>query len=468
MNTLARFKYGVLAVSLLIAGLVWTPFVDAAPKPSDTLGKSDLNKDGTVNYDDLVIFSTDYLGQNVETVDWCAFVDATSQEAELYGRTPDYYTKHFGELLLFVNTYYSCGERSDLNNDGRINARDLMAFSEQSTGEHFLLVDWCMFLQNILDGSSQYGKTADFYLEYYGSLLLYIQDKYKCSDGPPVVDPLAIKNQPKFLTRIAASRNLTGDFYVTDARVGSVFIYDSNQLLIRELKGLAKPLGIAVSSSGHILVGSDKKNIVEVYHPDNGSLLASFGESELETPTSIMLDSQENIYVTDAGSNTVYVYDSTYKLITNIGEPGKDAHQLRSPSNALLSADESELFVLDRLNKRVQVYDHEGNWLRSITFEGTEGTNCSWFTGVCEIPGAPPFTRVQAMDFDATGKLHVLDTFHAVVSIFDSQSGEFLGGYGTYGLANGELKSPTSLLVDGNHSLVVDGGKNTIEVLAIP
>ena len=181
-----------------------------------------------------------------------------------------------------------------------------------------------------------------------------------------------------------------------------------------------------------------------------------------------MLDSQDNIYVTDAGSNTIYVYDNTYTLITNIGERGKDPHQLRSPSNAVLSPDESELFVLDRLNKRIQVYNTAGNWLRSITFAGTEGTGCNWFTGVCDVPGAPAFTRIQSLDFDAGGRLHVLDIFTAAVTILDPQTGEFLGTYGSYGLDDGQLKSPVGLLVNGNQALITDGGKNTIEVLAIP
>lgn len=250
-------------------------------------------------------------------------------------------------------------------------------------------------------------------------------------------------------------------------------MYDSNLVLTRELKGLATPLGIAVNSLGHILVGNDKRNNVEVYRQDNGDLLATFGESELETPSSIMLDSQDNVYVTDAGSNTIYVYDNTYTLITNIGEPGKDQHQLRAPSNALLSADESNIFVLDRLNKRVQVYDPgnidpDNNWLRSFTFEGTPGQNCNWFTGVCEIPGAPPFTRIQAMDFDAAGSLHVLDVFHAAITIFNPQTGEYVSTYGTYGLGDGELKSPVDLIVETDRVLVLDGGKNTIEVLIIP
>jgi len=466
-------KIALATIGLMTAALSWAPAIDAAPKKSnDPTEYSDMNNDGTVDYADLVLFSSEYLGQSVDTVDWCEFYVAVyNLPDDLYGRAPEYYQSHFSQLLNFINTAYC--QLSDMNGDRIINARDLLAFSEEFANEHFMLVDWCVFLQNVLEGNPYFNHPAEFYLDHYGDLVLYIQDKYTCTDGPPPIDALVLKNDPKGLTRIAAARNLTGDYYVTDAKVGSVFIYDSNLVLTGELKGLAKPLGIAVNALGQILVGNDKHNNVEVYDPDTGQKLATFGESEIETPSSIMLDSLGRVYVTDAGSNTVYVYDSAYNLVANVGKPGRDISQLRGPANALLSPDESELFVLDRLNKRVQVYDPDNSnpdsdWLRGFGFAGTPGTDCSWFTGVCKIPGAPEFTRIQAMDFDTTGKLHVLDVFHAAITVFNAQTGAYLTMYGTYGLNAGQLKSPVDLLIETDRVLVVDGGKNTIEVLAIP
>lgn len=466
-------KIGIATILLLTVALVWAPPTEAAPKKDkDPTEYSDMNGDGAVDYNDLVLFSSEYLGQSVETVDWCDFYNAVYYlPDDLYGRAPEYYQTHFNQLLNFINT--DLCQLSDMNGDRIINARDLLVFSEKFAGEHFMLVDWCVFLQNVLEGNPYFNNPAELYLDHYGDLVLYIQDKYTCTDAPPPVDALTLKNDPKSLTRIAAARNLTGDYYVTDAKVGSVFIYDSNLVLSGELKGLAKPLGIAVNALGQILVGNDKRNNIEVYDPDTGAKLATFGESEIETPSSIMLDAQGNVYVTDAGSNTIYVYDSAYNLVSSIGKPGRDTTQLRGPSNALLPPDESELFVLDRLNIRIQLYDPDvynpdDGWQRSITFAGTPGQKCSWFTGVCEIPGVPAFTRIQAMRFDATGRLHVLDVFHAVITVFDPQTGAFLTSYGTYGLDTGQLKSPVDLLVEPDRVLVVDGGKNTIEVLAIP
>lgn len=464
MINFSWFKSGLITASLLASAIIWAPLADAAPKnPTKTFDKSDLNNDGSIDYQDIALFSSNYLEQNVETVDWCAFLDAMDLQDDLYGRPPQFYLDRFSPLLSFISDYFGCGDRSDLNGDHIVNARDLMAFSEQYVNEHFLRVDWCLFQQAILDGAPVFGEPADFFLVHYGELILLIQDKFKCTDTPPdPEDPLALKNSPKFLTRIAASRNLTGDYYVTDARVGSVFIYDSNLQLTHELKGLEKPLGIAVNSSGHILVGNDKRNNVEVYDPDNGELLASFGLRELEMPTAITVDSQDNIYVTDTRSNTVYMYDSSYQLIRAIGEPGNGEDQLKAPADAALNAAETELLVLDRLNKVIKVFDLEGHYLRTILpYPG----KCSWFSG---CTGGTPFTRLQAAELAGDGTLHVLDIFDVVIGVYNTQTGGFVSRYGSAGTTAGTLKSPMDLLVEPGRALVVDGGKNTIEILSFP
>jgi hypothetical protein len=45
---------------------------------------SDLNEDGTVDLDDLILFSINYLEQDWETVDWCVFHGAVVSGADLF------------------------------------------------------------------------------------------------------------------------------------------------------------------------------------------------------------------------------------------------------------------------------------------------------------------------------------------------------------------------------------------------
>jgi len=267
----------------------------------------------------------------------------------------------------------------------------------------------------------------------------------------------------------------TGDIYISDPRVGSVFIYSANLEPQLELKGLKTPLGLAIDSQGNILVGSDSDNHVEVYRASDGNLLNVFGADRLRMPTSITIGPGDEIYVTDSKSNTVWVFDASYQFVRSIGSRGIGERGLNFPVDcAIIGVDSGdgmvdEIFVADQGNKRVQVFDLAGNWLRSITFAGIEGQNCSWMTGVCEIPGKPPFTRLQALDVDLLGRLHVLDNFAASVHIFDSADGTYLESYGEYGIEPGFLRVPVDVLINGsNTAMVTAGDGDRIEVYMVP
>jgi len=98
MKNVAGLTYQFALAGLLCLALAW-PLALAAGGP----GKSDLNGDGQVDYDDLTLFSTRYLGVEVSTVDWCDFFEAAQREGDLYGRTTDFYRRQFSELLLDIN-----------------------------------------------------------------------------------------------------------------------------------------------------------------------------------------------------------------------------------------------------------------------------------------------------------------------------------------------------------------------------
>ena len=93
MLSFLRINSEILVLGLLTA-LLWAPGTMAAPAEN-----SDLNGDGVVNYDDLTLFSSRYLEQDVSDVDWCAFIEAANRNEMLYGKEGSYYLKHFGESI---------------------------------------------------------------------------------------------------------------------------------------------------------------------------------------------------------------------------------------------------------------------------------------------------------------------------------------------------------------------------------
>jgi len=466
----------IVAIFLLVVS-AWVPFSQAAP-----FDRSDLNNDYTVDTLDLEIFSNEHLAQGWETVDWCHFYTASISNERYFRKYTSDKTERFGRLLNFIASSYNCqvtaqsisesADKSDLNDDLIVDLSDLVIFSTNYLETFWEAVDWCLFYESTVTGAEFEGRSTKYYLKHFQLLLAFINDYFNCDGSglPPI--GLQLENVPKFLARIAGNANFTGDYYISDPIVGSLFIYDANLVLKFEIKALSRPLGVAIDTQGYILIGNDGRDNIEVYDPANGELVAVFGEGLVKMPTAITVDTLGNIYVTDSRSNSIQVFDPAYNPVRVIG---KDSAQgaLNFPVDTEFvtrSGDGvgniQEIFVADQANKRVQVYDLEGNWLRSITFLGAD---CNWFTNVC---ASPPFTRLQALDVDSFGRLQVLDNFAASVMMFDPGDGAFLGaygGYGTDGTEPGSLRVPMDVLIsDTNMAIVTTGDGDRIEVFTIP
>jgi hypothetical protein len=350
-------------------------------------------------------------------------------------------------------------DKSDLNSDGVVDLLDVEIFSTNYLEMAVFQVDWCLFYESTIAGMDFEGKSTAYYLRHFKELLAFIYEEFDCEPGPFLLE---LQNAPVYPMRMAQS--VTGDYYISDPRVGSVFYYNEAFEPQLELKGLVTPLGVAIDTQGNILVGNNGKDNVEVYRASDGNLLNVFGSDRVRMPNSITVAPAGEILVVDSESHVVWVYDASYQFLRAIGTPGSGESSLEFPIDAEVMSREIEgetvyeVFVADQGNKRVQVYDLAGNWLAAINFDGVDGQNCSWFTGVCEIPGLPPFTRLQALDIDAQGRLHVLDSFAAAGMVFDAIDGTFIESYGGYGEQPGKMRLPMDVLINGAGEAVVTAG----------
>jgi DNA-binding beta-propeller fold protein YncE len=457
--------------------LAWAPFALAAQ-----IDKSDLNGDGIVDDQDLVIVATDYLEEDPSTVDWCRFRESSILNPKYFRRIMSDSIKHYQALLDYINVAYGCddveppGDLSDLNEDGVVNMDDLILFSTNYLQMNWESVNWCEFHSATVAGEDFNGSSTAYYLNNFTELLNFIDAEFNCGAPPPPPDNLALENDPLDIARFANAPPAIGGFYVTDPTVGSLFVYDAFLVPQAEIKDLNIPLGVAVDAQGRILVGNDGRNNVEVYDPATGDLLAVFGQGQLAMPNAITLDDAGFIYVTDSKKNNIKVFDAAYNLVKTIGRAGEGEDELYFPTNAKVVvhsvggvANVQELFVADNGNRRVQVFDLDGNWKRSIAFGGTPNSGCNWMGENCAVYGLPPFTRVQALDVDSAGRLHVIDSFAASVTMFDAVSGEFLGYYGEEGTGPGFLALPRDLVITSAGNPVVIAGENArIEMFSAP
>jgi DNA-binding beta-propeller fold protein YncE len=113
-------------------------------------------------------------------------------------------------------------------------------------------------------------------------------------------------------------------------------------------------------------------------------------------PTDVTWDSEGNIYITDGYINSrVAKFDKNGDWVKSWGDKGIAPGQFRIP-HAIVADRNNNLYVGDRTNRRIQVFDTEGKFLRMFTIDvppvpGTRAVNGNTPTGerLAAVIGAP-------------------------------------------------------------------------------
>jgi sugar lactone lactonase YvrE len=113
-------------------------------------------------------------------------------------------------------------------------------------------------------------------------------------------------------------------------------------------------------------------------------------------PTDVAWDSAGSIYITDGYVNSrVAKYDHNGDWVTSWGEKGTAPGQFRLPHAIAIDRNDN-IYVGDRTNRRIQVFDTSGKFLRMFTIDvppvaGTRAVNGNTPTGdrLAAVIGAP-------------------------------------------------------------------------------
>ncbi len=113
-------------------------------------------------------------------------------------------------------------------------------------------------------------------------------------------------------------------------------------------------------------------------------------------PTDVAWDSQGNTYITDGYINSrVAKFDKSGDWVKSWGSKGTGPGQFRTPHAIAIDRDDN-IYVGDRANRRIQVFDTEGKFLRMFTIDvppvpGTHATYGNTPTGerLAQVIGAP-------------------------------------------------------------------------------
>ena len=227
--------------------------------------------------------------------------------------------------------------------------------------------------------------------------------------------------------------------FVTDYVKKVVCRYDSSGNLTGTVKLNFPPLCIASYHGEKLYVGDAGSGRIFIFNLD-GTLIKSFGL--FEQPADAVFDDNDLLYVTDTKNNCVSVYSA-------------DGIFQKSFGNNILNFPTGITF--DRENQRILVAEHGGitppdssAHTASIHIFNKNGEWLGRFGGYGSKEGE--FTRIQGLTVDRLGRIYAVDSYQGMVTVLD-ESGNFIERIGEYGYSEGQLRLPMDLILDSRGRL---------------
>jgi peptidylamidoglycolate lyase len=189
---------------------------------------------------------------------------------------------------------------------------------------------------------------------------------------------------------------------------------------------LSQPSGIGIDTSQNIFVFNRtgrtwsepfpdtliSVNTILMLDRESGKILKSWGADLFIMPHGLTVDKDNNVWVTDVDLQKVFKFSHDGKLLMELGETrisGSDSIHFNRPTDVAVAKDGSFYVSDGYLNSRVVKFSAEGKYL----FEwGTKGNK----------PGQ--FNIPHAIDLDEEGNVYVADRENERVQVFDA-NGKF-------------------------------------------
>ena len=222
-------------------------------------------------------------------------------------------------------------------------------------------------------------------------------------------------------------------------------------------RGFQLPTSLAIRSDGVIFVASHGRAStsklptgIQMVTRDH-DFLGQIGNhgSELGSmisPTCIVFDSNENLYLADEHNHRITIFDHEGKPASKWGEKGAGEGQFDKPSGLLVRGD--VIYVVDSGNHRIQKYTLDGEFIGQWGSLGDQDGEFNLPWGICE---------------DSEEQLYVADWRIDRIQKFNAE-GEHIMTIGGHG--GTEITRPADVAVDSEGNIYgADWGRQRLLVL---
>jgi tripartite motif-containing protein 71 len=183
-----------------------------------------------------------------------------------------------------------------------------------------------------------------------------------------------------------------GNFYVADSRNHRVQKFkaedsqmawsvgelgraegDAQKLSTENLGKFSEPNSVSLDADGRVYVVDTWNSRIQVLDPKNGKVKKVFTSPDgFWGPREVAVDRGGFVYVADTGRHRVVKFAPTGERVRVIGSPkgkGSEEGEFNEPIGLALDP-AGNLFVADRLNFRIQVFDANGQFVRKFAVNG--------------------------------------------------------------------------------------------------
>jgi len=276
---------------------------------------------------------------------------------------------------------------------------------------------------------------------------------------------------------------LNDDLYIADSRNHRILHIASDGSLINEWGSFAdlasseapigtinEPWGVAVGPDGSVYVTDTWNHRVQKFSRDGNAIKTwgRFGQPIPEDPASseyfwgprgIAVDSQGRVFVADTGNKRIVVFDANGNYLTEFGTGGFDPGQFDEPVGVAV-ANDGTVYVTDTWNQRIQSFIPSEEAEEILYLPLAQWDVNAWFGQSLDNK---PFIAVS-------GDNHVFITDPESYRVIEfTASGEFIRTWGDFGENTDQIGLASGIAVDPFGNIwVTDAGNNRILKYRLP
>ena len=214
---------------------------------------------------------------------------------------------------------------------------------------------------------------------------------------------------------------------------------------IAQIRNLDRPTGITHSGKSILAIEHSRNRIIKFN--TSYEVVATYGERQLNGPSELTTDKQENIYVCTVFDHRVHKFTRDGVYIKSIGTKGVLPGQFNFPNGIRINHQE-ELHVCDSENNRIQVFDLQLEFKRIFGGPGS---------------GKGQFSFPSDVDFDSSGNIYVADSHNHRIQVFTPQERYIrIIGYKRFG--SKELEHSLNMHIVNDFLFVTEHQKNHVTV----